>query len=129
MPLNKDLRELLGLLHSNGVEYLVVGAFAVAFHGFPRYTAALDLLVRPTAGNADRVLRALSEFGFGTVGIQAADLRSPGKVIQLGVKPNRMDLLIAISGVSFVTPQQGMYRPRERPWRCGGTAQAPHPAG
>ena len=101
MPLNKDLRELLELLNSNGVEYLVIGAFAVAFHGFPRYTADLDLLVRPTAENADRVLRALSEFGFGTVGIQAADLRSPGKVIQLGVKPNRVDLLTAISGVSF----------------------------
>jgi len=101
MPLNKDWRELLELLNSNGVEYLVVGAFAVAFHGFPRYTADLDLLVRPTEENADRVLRALSEFGFGRVGIQAADLRSPGMVIQLGVKPNRIDLLTAISGVSF----------------------------
>jgi len=62
MPLNKDLREFLGLLNSNEVEYLVVGAFAVAFHGFPRYTADLDLLVRPTEENADRVLRALSQF-------------------------------------------------------------------
>ena len=62
MPLNKDLREFLGLLNSNEVEYLVVGAFAVAFHGFPRYTADLDQLVRPTEENADRVLRALSQF-------------------------------------------------------------------
>lgn len=101
MPLNKDWREFIELLNSNGVEYLVVGAFAVAFHGFPRYTADLDLLVRPTEENADRVLRALSEFGFGKVGIQVADLRSPGMVIQLGVKPNRIDLLTAISGISF----------------------------
>ena len=101
MPLNKDLREFLGLLNSNGVEYLVVGAFAVAFHGFPRYTADLDLLVRPTAEHADRVLRTLSEFGFGKLDIQAADLREPGMVVQLGVKPNRIDLLTAISGVSF----------------------------
>ncbi|MGA3028400.1 MAG: hypothetical protein ABSF98_26945 [Bryobacteraceae bacterium] len=101
MPLNKDLREFLGLLNSNGVEYLVVGAFAVAYHGFPRYTADLDLLVRPTAENADRVLRALSEFGFGRLGIQAADLRTPGVVVQLGVQPNRIDLLTTISGVSF----------------------------
>jgi hypothetical protein len=101
MPLNKDWREFLELLNSNGVEYLVVGAFAVAYHGFPRYTADLDLLVRPTGENADRVLRALSEFGFGKGGIQAADLRSPGMVIQLGVQPNRIDLLTAISGVSF----------------------------
>ena len=101
MPLNKDWREFLGLLNSNGVEYLIVGAFAVAFHGFARYTADLDLLVRPTEDNADRVLRALSEFGFGKVGIQAADLCSLGMVVQLGVKPNRIDLLTAISGVSF----------------------------
>ena len=101
MPLNKDWREFLELLNSNGVEYLVVGAFAVAFHGFPRYTADLDLLVRPTADNAQRALLALSEFGFGKLGIQAADLCSPGMVVQLGVKPNRIDLLTAISGVSF----------------------------
>jgi hypothetical protein len=88
-------------LNSHEVEYLVVGAFAVAFHGFPRYTAALDLLVRPTEENANRVLLALSEFGFGQMGIQAADLRSPGMVVQLGAKPNRIDLLTAISGVSF----------------------------
>ena len=69
MPLNKDWREFLELLNSNGVEYLVVGAFAVAFHGFPRYTADLDLLVRPTRENADRVVRALSEFGFAALGI------------------------------------------------------------
>ena len=101
MPLNKDLREFLELLNSNAVEYLVVGAFAVAFHGFPRYTADLDLLVRPTAENAQRIMRALLQFGFGNLGIQAEDLQSPGKVIQLGVKPNRIDLLTAITGVSF----------------------------
>lgn len=101
MPLTKDWREFVELLNSNGVEYLVVGAFAVAYHGYPRYTGDLDLLVRPTAENADRVLRALSEFGFEKLGIQAADLRSPGMVIQLGVQPNRIDLLTAITGVTF----------------------------
>jgi len=79
----------------------VVGAFAVAFHGFPRYTADLDILVRPTKENAGRVLRALSAFGFGKAEIQQADLCSADKVIQLGVKPNRIDLLTAISGVTF----------------------------
>lgn len=101
MPLNKDWSEFLELLNSNAVEYLVVGAFAVAFHGFPRYTADLDLLVRPTEENAQRVVRALLEFGFGKAGIQVADFRSPGMVVQLGVKPNRIDLLTAITGVSF----------------------------
>ncbi|SPE31520.1 conserved hypothetical protein [Candidatus Sulfopaludibacter sp. SbA3] len=101
MPLNKDWREFIELLNSNEVEYLVVGAFAVAFHGVSRYTADLDLLVRPTSENAIRVLRALSAFGFGKMDIQVRDLCSPDMVVQLGVKPNRIDLLTAISGVSF----------------------------
>ena len=101
MPLSKDLREFVALLNSNGVEYLVVGAFAVAYHGYSRYTADLDLLLRSTAENAERVVRTLSEFGFGSLGIQAVDLQSPGKVVQLGVKPNRIDLLTSISGVPF----------------------------
>lgn len=101
MPLNKDLREFVELFNSNKVEYLVVGAFAVAFHGFPRYTADLDLLVNPTVENADRVLRALSQFGFSSLGIKVQDLTSYGMIVQLGVKPNRIDLLTAISGVTF----------------------------
>jgi hypothetical protein len=67
LMLNRDWREFIELLNSNEVEYLVVGAFAVAFHGYPRYTADLDLLVRPTADNADRILRALTQFGFGNI--------------------------------------------------------------
>lgn len=101
MPLSKDLREFVALLNSNGVEYLVVGAFAVAYHGFPRYTGDLDLLVRPSPENAARLMRALAQFGFGSLDIKAADLQSPGMVIQLGVTPNRIDLLTAISGVPF----------------------------
>ena len=79
----------------------MVGAFAVAFHGFPRYTADLDLLVRPTEENVKLVLRRLAAFGFGKLDIQLTDLCSPGMVVQLGAKPNRIDLLTAISGVSF----------------------------
>lgn len=101
MPLNKDLREFVELLNSNRVDYLIVGAFAVAFHGFPRYTGDLDILVRPEPQNAQRVLHALSQFGFGRLGIRMEDLDRPGKVVQLGVPPNRIDLLTAISGVSF----------------------------
>jgi hypothetical protein len=101
MPLNSDLREFIALLNSNEVEYLVVGAFAVGFHGYPRYTGDLDILVRPTATNAERVLRVLSQFGFGNIGVGAADLEVPEYVIQLGVNPNRIDLLTTISGVTF----------------------------
>ena len=101
MPLNKDWREFLELLNSNGVEYLVVGAFAVAFHGYPRYTGDLDLFFRPSSENAKRVMQTLVKFGFGRVGIHEEDLSSPNKVIQLGMTPNRIDLLTSISGVSF----------------------------
>src|SRR5260370_21305346 len=101
MPLNNDVSGFVGLLNWNEVEYLVVGAFAVALHGFPRYTADVDLLIRPTAENAERVVRARTQFGFGNLGISAKDLQSPGQVIQLGVQPNRLDLLTAISGVNF----------------------------
>jgi len=78
-----------------------VGAMAVAFHGFPRYTGDLDLLIRPTAVNAHRVLDVLSKFGFGGLGVRSEDLESPGKVVQLGVPPNRIDLLTAVSGLTF----------------------------
>jgi hypothetical protein len=101
MPLNKDWREFIELLNSNGVEYVVVGAFAVAYHGFPRYTGDLDLLVRASAENSERLVRALVSFGFGFLGIRGEDFLSPEKIIQLGVQPNRIDLLTSISGVDF----------------------------
>jgi len=101
MPLSKDLREFVELLNSNGVEYLVVGGFAVSYHGFARYTGDIDFLVRPSKENSHRVLAALAQFGFGKVGVQADDFQSPGKVVQLGVPPNRIDMITSISGVSF----------------------------
>jgi hypothetical protein len=101
MPLSKDLREFIALLNSNEVEYLIVGAFAVAYHGYPRYTADLDVLIRSSEQNAHRVLKSLNEFGFGALGISKEDLLSSDRVIQLGVKPNRIDILSSISGISF----------------------------
>lgn len=101
MPLSKDLREFLASLNSNRVEYLVVGAFAVAYYGVSRYTADLDLLVRPTKENAARILMAISQFGFSTLDLQVSDFESVGTVVQLGVQPNRIDLLTSISGVTF----------------------------
>jgi hypothetical protein len=95
------LREFVELLNSNGVEYLVVGAFAVAHHGYPRYTGDLDLLIRPSAENAARVLRTLSEFGFGVLDVVSSDLHYEGKVVQLGVPPHRINLIKSLSGVSF----------------------------
>lgn len=101
MQIQKDLREFVELLNSNAVEYLVVGAFAVAHHGYPRYTGHLDLLVRPSADNTERVLRTLAQFGFGKLDVAGNDLRYEGKVLQLGVAPHRIDLITSLSGVSF----------------------------
>jgi hypothetical protein len=99
--LQSDLREFIGLLNSQKVEFLVVGGHAVAFHGHPRYTGDIDLLVRRTPTNAERILAAFAAFGFGNLGITDADLLRPGQVIQLGRPPNRIDILTSISGVEF----------------------------
>jgi hypothetical protein len=101
MPLNRDLREFVECLNSNKVEYLIVGALAVSWHGYPRYSADIDFLIRPTQENAERVLEALHQFGFGSLDVSRSDLTASGKVIQLGYEPNRIDLMTSISGVTF----------------------------
>jgi hypothetical protein len=82
-----------------GVEYVVVGAFALAYHSEPRFTGEIDLLIRRTPDNANRVVDALKAFSFASLGITSDDLLSEGNVIQLGVRPNRIDLLNFLSGV------------------------------
>src|SRR5260370_17521496 len=101
MPLSRDLREFIECLNSNEVEYLVVGALAVSWHGFPRYSADIDFLIRPSDANGARVLQALSQFGFGSLDISRSDLTLPGKVIQLGYEPNRIDLMTSVTAVTF----------------------------
>ena len=101
MKLDKDLRELLESFLSNGVEFLVVGGHAVAFHGYPRYTDDLDLFVRPDAANGERIVRALVLFGFGSLDVKASDFTADDRVIQLGRAPNRVDLLTRLYGVEF----------------------------
>lgn len=99
--LSSDFEDLLAYLNARNVRAIVVGGHALAFHGHPRYTKDLDILVEPTAANAARLLEALDDFGFGGVGLTVDDFASPGKIVQLGVAPNRIDLLTAIDGVSF----------------------------
>jgi hypothetical protein len=99
--LDKDLRELLALFRSKGVEFLVVGGHAVAFHGYPRLTEDLDLFVRPDAVNGERIVLALREFGFGSLELSAKDFEAHDRVIQLGRAPNRVDLLTRLYGVEF----------------------------
>jgi hypothetical protein len=101
MPLPEDWRAFIESLNSNGVEYVIVGAVALAYHGFPRYTGDLDVLIRNSPENAKRLESALAAFGFAALGLKAADFAEAYRVIQLGVPPNRIDLLTSITGVSF----------------------------
>ena len=96
-----DFEELFGCLTARNVRFVVVGGHALAYHGQPRYTKDLDVFVEPSPENAARLLLALEDFSFGGLGLTAADFDRPGKVVQLGVAPNRIDLLTAIDGVPF----------------------------
>jgi hypothetical protein len=99
--MTKDFEELFACLTHRKVKALVVGGYAVAFHGQPRFTKDIDVFVEPSPENAERLLAALTDFGFGGLGLTAADFASAGKIVQLGVAPNRVDLLTTIDGVTF----------------------------
>ena len=101
MQISKDLREFIELLNANRVEYVVVGGFAVAWHGHPRFTADIDFLVRPDRANSELVVQTLRDFGFADLRITAQDLCQPDQILQLGVKPNRIDVNTSIAGVTF----------------------------
>lgn len=101
--LNDDFRDLLVLLADAAVEYVIVGAYALAFHGAPRASGDIDLFVRPTPANARRVFEALQRFGapLEPAGVTPEDFARPGAVYQIGLPPRRIDILTEISGVSF----------------------------
>ena len=99
--LSRDFRDILSAFSDAGVEYLLVGAYALSAHGLLRATGDIDLWVRPTAENAGRVHRALMAFGVPAEQVSAEDFTRPGSVVQLGVPPLRIDILTSISGVEF----------------------------
>lgn len=92
--------EFLELLNSRGVDYVIVGAQSLAFHGRPRYTGDLDILVRSTPENASIRVDLLNQFGFARSGFKQTDFLEPEQMVQLGRAPNRIDLLTSISGVT-----------------------------
>lgn len=98
--LHKDFREFAESLNAAAVEYLLVGGYALAAHGHPRYTGDIDFWVRPTEDNIARLLRALEAFGFASLKLAAADF-GPDTVVQLGHPPWRIDLLTGLDGVAF----------------------------
>jgi hypothetical protein len=87
METQPDFRELLALFNARHVEYLIVGGYALAFHGAPRFTGDLDIFVEPEMANAHRVLSALETFGFASIGLTVSDFERPDQVVQLGVPP------------------------------------------
>ncbi len=101
MPVNPDFRDLFRTLNEEKAEFLVAGAHAVIYHTEPRYTKDLDIWVNPTPENARRVYRALARFGAPLQGISEADFCDPDLVYQVGVAPNRIDVLMGVSGVDF----------------------------
>lgn len=98
--LNPIFKEFLGLLIEEKAEFALVGGWAVAYHGYPRFTGDMDILVNPTPDNATKVIKVLQRFGFGSLQISAADLQSEEKVIQLGYPPLRIDLITSLDGIA-----------------------------
>jgi hypothetical protein len=99
--LSRDFREFIELLNENSVRYLVVGGYAVAFHGHPRYTKDLDVWVELSPDNADKIIAALKKFGFGSLGLKPADFLERDQIVQLGYPPTRIDILTTLEALKF----------------------------
>lgn len=99
--MNRDFKEFIQSLNDNGVRYLVVGGYAVALHGYPRYTKDMDVWVDMTPENASKIVKALDQFGFGSLGVKASDFIEPDQMLQLGYPPGRIDILTTLPGVEF----------------------------
>ena len=99
--INKDFKEFIELLNKNNVRYLIVGGYALAFHGYPRYTKDIDFWIWLDKENARNILKALKGFGFSSLDLKEDDFLSPGYVVQLGQPPGRIDLLTSVTGLEF----------------------------
>jgi hypothetical protein len=99
--LNKDYKDILRTLTAEGVKFILIGAYALAAHGYPRATMDIDFWIMPSRDNAEAVLRALKRFGASLQGLTKQDLQRPGTVFQIGVAPRRVDLMTSASGLQF----------------------------
>jgi len=101
--LNQDFKEFIQLLNDNQVNYLVIGGYAVAVHGHPRYTKDIDIWIEISEVNSQKIITALTEFGFGSLGLTPQDFQEPHQIIQLGYPPSRIDLITSPDGIDFQT--------------------------
>ena len=101
MELDKDFKEFIELLNEHKVKYLIIGGYAVNFHGYPRYTKDIDLWLWMTKSNIKKLIKAIKEFGFGSLNLKIEDFMTPENIVQLGYEPYRIDLLMEVDGVDF----------------------------
>lgn len=101
MKVEKDFENFIKLLNNHKVEYLIVGAYALALYSEPRNTGDIDIFINRTDENVDNMLKVLTDFGFEELGLTKSDFETENNVIQLGVSPVRIDILTSISGVDF----------------------------
>lgn len=101
MELAPDFSEFFDSLIAHDVEFLIVGAYALALHGAPRFTGDIDVFVRPTLPNATRLLQALEAFGFPACPLQPHDIVDPARIIQMGIEPVQIHVMSAIDAVSW----------------------------
>ena len=98
---NQDFKEFIQSLNDNQVRYLIVGGYAVALHGYPRYTKDLDIWIELNPDNAAKLIKALDQFGFSSLGLRVEDFLEADQIVQLGYPPNRIDLITSMPGVDF----------------------------
>lgn len=99
--LPNEWKELVELLNLNEVKYIIVGGVAVTYHGYPRFTGDIDFWIAVSKDNADKVIKCLNEFGFGSLGLSSADFLDDDMVLQLGRQPLRIDFLTSLTGLLF----------------------------
>ena len=101
MEVQPHFKELLKLLEENDVEYVIVGGYAMAFHGYPRFTKDIDIFFRNSTQNVKKIMASLTRFGFGEKDLNETVFLEPGNIIQFGIVPLRVDIINEIDGVSF----------------------------
>ncbi|MCK4981793.1 MAG: nucleotidyltransferase [Victivallaceae bacterium] len=110
MHIQQDFKELLALLEENGVDYMIVGGYAVAFHGFPRFTKDIDIFFNAYPDNIEKVVKALEGFGFSRKELDKALFSANGNIVTFGVAPVRVDFLNQIDGVEFTEAKKNLIR-------------------